>query len=122
MLESKFQKGGPGFITDHIMPTKTPVPFRGKHTPMRMPSSLASRVFKRLTHRVKPMMKVRDAMDKVYSKGYFQNHYPDADGELKQTLHKEAMVAHSRLRAQEEAPEEDHGLLGPKMSITINLG
>jgi hypothetical protein len=58
-----------------------------------MGASLADRVLKRLIKRIKPTMKVRDAVNKVYGNGYFESHYKGADKELKGLLHREALAA-----------------------------
>lgn len=121
-LQNKFQTGG--LVTDQIFPTKTPVPFKGKPRPPMRAASIADRFFNNLTRRIKPLMKVRDAMDKVYSKGYFENHYPEADEELKHVLHSEALEAHARLRATDNSDEHEErkeGLLGG-LTININVG
>lgn len=118
LLEKEFSRQG--IITDHVFPTRTPIGFKEKRDPPKLAPRLAKRFFDNMSQRIKPLMKVRDAMDKVYSKGYFENHYPEADSELKKTLHEEAMVAHNRLR--EPAVEKEDENKSPSISITLNLG
>ena len=111
-------------VSDTIFPTHTPVPFGGDGVrPSSMASTLAAKFFDKFTKRIKPIMKVRDAMDNVYSKGYFENHYGDADKALKKILDKEAKVAHSLLIATDEpvstdSCEEDSG---EGVVVNINL-
>jgi len=93
--------------TDHIFSTRTPTPFDGDPRPKKISGKIASRFLSGLVGRIKPLMKVRDAMDKIYAKGYHEQHYRGADKELKKLLHEEALVAHAKMRDQEVEEEDD---------------
>ena len=108
--------------TDHLFPTRTPTPFDGDPKPKKMAGKIASRFLSGLVGRIKPLMKVRDAMDKVYSKGYFEQHYRGADKELKKLLHDEALLAHSKMKDPEVEGEEKDEKESHPLVININLG
>jgi hypothetical protein len=110
-------------ITDHIFPTGSPLPnhrIAGPPKPKKMNGKIAERVLSGIIERIKPVMKIRELMDKVYSNGYFERHYPEAEQELKNHLHNEAMVAHSKMRAPDHS--EPDGDEGKSITININLG
>lgn len=108
MLDRSLTQGTKVHLSDTLFPTHTPVPFGGDgKAPPSMAASLAAKFFSKFTRRIKPIMKVRDAMDSVYSKGYFENHYRDADKDLKKLLDKEAKIAHSLLLSKEDLPDCD---------------
>ena len=120
LLESKFQKGRG---VDTIFSTKTPVEFgRGDEAAPKTPSSLSSEFFRLFSKRLKPVMKVRDAMDKVYSKGYFEQHYPDTDRQLKSLLHDEAQVAKQCLNSASYGEIDNKDTKKTWIVVQINLG
>lgn len=122
MLDKSLSQGSKVHLSDTLFPTHTPVPFGGDgEAPPSMAATLASKFFNKFTRRIKPLMKVRDAMDSVYSKGYFENHYREADKDLKKLLDKEAKVAHSLLLSKEDIPCEDKEETGGGVVVNINL-
>jgi hypothetical protein len=73
-----------------------------------------------------PLLKVKKEADKVYSKGYFENHYPDADKHLKSMLHEKVMAAWSNSlngngKKVKEKEVDVHRESPLSISITINL-
>lgn len=128
MLDRSPTQGNKVHLSDTLFPTHTPVPFGGDgEAPPSMAATLAAKFFSKFTRRIKPIMKVRDAMDSVYSKGYFENHYRDADKDLKKLLDKEARVAHSLLLSKEDPPccddeeeEEEEGNGGVVVNINLS--
>lgn len=69
------------------------------------------------------LLETRKIMDKVYSNGYFGNHYPEAEKLLKQSLHERAMQSWAGLKegklVEHSEPDGDEGI---NLNITINLG
>ena len=123
---------------DQVFPSHTPVPFEDGTEVKEVPkfgASLADRFYKKFTRRIYPLLKVRETMDKVYSNGYFQQHYRDADIDLKRELNNQAKIAHSRLLAEDDsmqdehyeeeietAPKNEERLAAPKnFTITLNI-
>jgi len=99
-------------------------------TDLKAPKPLDGEIFDRryfkLLKKVKPLMEIKKEADEVYSRGYFENHYPEADKTLKRMLHQKAMDAWARSRGndddseeKEEAGEDNHGRT---VNITICLG
>jgi hypothetical protein len=91
-----------------------------------MDGEIFDRRYFKLLKKVKPLLEVKKEADEVYSRGYFENHYPDADKTLKRMLHQKAMDAWARSRSddtgddeKEEAGEDNHGRT---VNITICLG
>jgi len=89
-------------------------PIDQHHTlePNKLQSKEADSFFEKLRKKLMPIVNVRTLLNKVYSNGYFENHYKKADADLKKVLHKQTMVAHSRLNAEEEdeAPSKSRGI------------
>lgn len=77
----------------------------------------------KLCAQIEPLLQTKKVLDKVYSNGYFENHYPDADEKLKGLLHERAMVswalAEYFTETEGKAPEDHHG---KNISVVINLG
>jgi hypothetical protein len=66
-------------------------------------------------------LEARAQANKVYSNSYFENHYPEADKDLKSKLDEKIMAAHSRLKSgdDEEEQEEQNA---PGITIVLNIG
>lgn len=81
-------------------------------------------LFGRLTSRFKSLLDSKKTLDKVYSDGYFENHYPDADELLKNILHESTMQAWAMAKENqvEPDPEEEEEEEESKLCITINIG
>ena len=75
----------------------------------------------KLCEQIEPLLQTKKTLDKVYSNGYFENHYPEADKKLKGLLHDRAMVAWAMAEhyIPVEKHEEGHG---KNISVVINLG
>src|SRR3972149_9512527 len=67
-----------------IYPTHSPVNMLGGQPNTKAPRPLGTSVFRKLSkiimERLSPLINVKKDMDDVYSKGYFENHYPKLDG------------------------------------------
>lgn len=107
----------PSGIANGLFSSKSPIDMnKRREEPRRLRSKVAERIIKGLSNRLKRLLEARDEVNKVHSEGYFENHYPDADKELKGLLHDKVMTAHSRMRADDDYEEEDR-----KPSITIKI-
>lgn len=76
-----------------------------------------------LGRRVGDVLRVREQLDKLYSNGYFQNHYPKADSSLKELMHQRAVSSISQMMNEEEEEEKEIKPEASKgASIIINIG
>lgn len=106
-----------------IFPTNSPVNALSGHSDVEQPEPMPTGVFSRISKVIKkkllPLISAKQSMDDVYSKGYFERHYPQADEHLKGLLHDHAMSswAHSMDDSEEEAAEGD----APQITLTINI-
>lgn len=79
-----------------IFPTSSPVDVQDGRK-VSAPKSLGRGLFEKATelrdHKLIPLLKVREDADRVYSNGYFENHYSEADKRLKGLLHEKVMAA-----------------------------
>jgi hypothetical protein len=93
-----------------IFPTKSPVDRLGGDKPSN-PGPLSRDNFKAICEntkrKLKPLLKAKEVSDKVYSNGYFENHYPDADRELKSLLHEKVMAAWANAESDDSYEEEE---------------
>jgi hypothetical protein len=64
-----------------------------KESPSPLPRKKFGRLAEIAFSRIQPLVDSRDTLNKVYSKGYFENHYPEADRSLKELLHSQTMQA-----------------------------
>lgn len=110
-----------------IFPSKSPV--SNIDPVVEKPAPVSRRQYGRLAElafsRIKPLMKTREALNKVYSDSYFENHYPEADKTLKGLLHNSTMDAWSNAENPSEevlADKADGQALGKTIHLTINLG
>lgn len=100
-----------------IFPTKSPIsslagpPEETKSAEEIMPK-YSGRFMKRL-------LESKRDLDEVYSRGYFENHYPDADKQVKQFLHDKTMTMWAKALKEEPSHEEESGEDEEKPSITI---
>ena len=106
-----------------IFPTHSPVNMLGGQPNTKAPRALGTSVFKKLSkiimEKLSPLINVKKDMDDVYSKGYFENHYPDADKKLKGLLHDRAMAAISHSENDEVETHEDEG--ESKITLVVNI-
>lgn len=66
------------------------------------------------------LMEDRESLDKIYSRGYFENHYPEADKQLKEFLHEKTMSSWAKtLTEDSEEPEEKED--NPGLTLVINI-
>jgi len=77
-----------------------------------------------LAARVGPLLQSKQVLDKVYSNGYFETHYPEADKTLKSLLHKRAMDAWAQAEhfGSDSEPEGGERKDGKNINVVINLG
>lgn len=102
-----------------IFSSKSPVTQGNEPTPEYMPLDELKNRHQQMKCRLKEALKVRKDMDEVYSKGYFENHYPKADRRLKELLSQRANLAISRMDNYEKDndSEEKKGF-----QLTIKVG
>ena len=114
-----------------IFPTHTPVDRQGGGDPIEEPMPLDGKRYRteegRLLKKLSPLVAAKNEADKVYSNGYFENHYPDADKKLKRMLHSRVMNAWANALNEHEREEEEkderprgHGGLG-NGGVTIHI-
>lgn len=104
-----------------IFGTKSPVDFIHGEKPERPEYAPEPNRLKKLALQVGPLLGVKSMLDKVYSHGYFETHYPDADRTMKRLLHDKAMGAwahaeHFGRDTQFEGPEK-----GERETKQVNL-
>ncbi len=77
-----------------------------------------------LIDQTEPLLLAKKTLDKVYSNGYFENHYSRADTTLKGLLHKRAMDAWAHAEhfgSEKQGPETPEAKDGP-IKLIINIG
>lgn len=101
-----------------IFPTQSPIsslagPPKETEEPETLPPKFSGRFMKKL-------LESREDLEKVYSNGYFQTHYPEADKNLKEFLHEKTMNTWTKSLEKEndtpEPKEEEHAL-----TVVINI-
>lgn len=110
-----------------IFPTHSPVDVSGGEkvkAPKPLGRGLYDKSIKLRDDKLIPLLKVRESTDKVYSNGYFENHYSEADKLLKGLLHEKVMAAwansiNKKPKKKKELTEEPSG--GLQLSISINV-
>jgi hypothetical protein len=106
-----------------IFDTKSPVEFGQKSKPRKLSKKVAATGLASLNELISPTLEVRKEMNEVYGSGYFENHYPDADKELKDNLHNKAMVAHSNMQSKEREGKATPLIKeAPSILIVVNNG
>lgn len=75
-------------------------------------------LFKRLAKKLRPLLDARKAINEINSQGYFENHYPEADTNLKEMAHQQVLSALSHARELAGDDESE----GRSISINIHLG
>lgn len=93
-------------IKNGLFTVHSPIQREEEPSPEKMKTSRIAKRLKILSARVNGLLKARETCDKVYSNGFFENHYPKADKRLKELLHEKCMLAHSRALNDDLAPEE----------------
>jgi len=113
-----------------IFPVSSPIDRSFGSTELKAPKPMSDEIFdtkyKKMLKKVRPLLEVKEEADKVYSNGYFENHYPEADKKLKSLLHEKAMDAWARSLSSKDAKvedeEEEEKAEKKAISITISLG
>lgn len=75
-----------------------------------------------IERRIRLCLEARAEADKIFSNGYFENHYPTADKLLKKLFHEKCMYAISHMMSdepEEEAPEEVEEQESSNSKVTI---
>jgi hypothetical protein len=110
-----------------IFPTNSPVDVSGGEK-VKAPKTLKRGLFERNSalrdRKFAPLLKAKEEADKVYSNGYFENHYKDADKTLKTMLHDKVMDAWANTNGYKKKKKEEDVKEGKGLSLTIsvNLG
>lgn len=65
------------------------------------------------------LMEARKDLNKVYSEGYFENHYPEADKSLKQFLHERALASWAKALREKPEPEHEEEEHEEKQQVTV---
>ena len=110
-----------------IFGTKSPLDRFGGKKPKLVKRAKPGRLMK-LANKLGPLLKVKYELDKVYSNGYFENYYPDADKLLKGSLHEKAMEAWAHadglgstdMKTAKSCEHEEHSE-NQGLNITINI-
>jgi hypothetical protein len=97
-------------INHIIFPSNSPVDVQGGDR-VKSPKKLKPGLFeKRNLFRARkfmPLLKAREEADRVYSNGYFENHYKDADKQLKSMLHEKVMDAWANANDRSQKEKAD---------------
>lgn len=101
--------------------TGSPVQSGQRKRPRLLSKKQASEKNKSLSDRIGPLMEARAQANKVYSNSYFENHYPEADKDLKKRLDEKIMTAHSRLKADDDGDEQEEKN-NSGITIVLNIG
>jgi len=108
-----------------IFPTKSPVSAMTGESDVEPPEPIDSGVFSRLSKAIKkklmPLISAKKDMDDVYSRGYFERHYPDADENLKGLLHEHAMSSWAHAMGNDGHEEPDGDEKPAQIMLTINI-
>lgn len=108
-----------------IFPTGSPRAHGQREKPKRLSRRAADRNLQLLDRKIAPLLSMRDKANKVYGETYFENHYPVADKDLKTTIDKMVMNAHSRLRAKQHEEEDEPKAVATSaqpITVVINIG
>jgi hypothetical protein len=108
---------------DIIFPTKSPVDALDakRQRPLNKTPEVLKKLSVDVARRVGPLLQAKQEVDKVYSNGYFERHYPDADKTLKDTLHKKVLAAWTTaINHIEEEEEEKERKPSGGITIIIN--
>lgn len=116
-----------------IFPTKSPVDRSGGTSDVKTPNPIKRAKYRRLADRLAkqiiPLLSSKRDVDQVYSNGYFENHYPEADKKLKRVLHDKVMADWANALNEDEDEDEEKEEKKSKrvfgdgtLTININLG
>ena len=103
-----------------IYPTQSPInslagPPEETEEPEPMIPKFSGRFMKRL-------LESREDLEKVYSNGYLQTHYPEADKNLKEFLHQQTMNSWAKaLDKEDDDHKEPDGDEAPNFTVVINI-
>jgi hypothetical protein len=100
--------------------SRSPIKQGDKLQPNKLRSRAANASVEKWRNKLMPLINARKILNKVYSNGYFENHYKEADADLKKVLHEQTMAAHSRLKAKEEPPVDSEEPCDTR-ALTINI-
>ena len=104
-----------------IFPTHSPVDVLGGKSDVEEPMGHEAHTAARILRKVSPLLEAREEADKVYSKGYFERAYPEADKKLKRLLHSKVMGAWANALNDDDY-ESAPGIGGGGVTIVINTG
>jgi hypothetical protein len=112
-------------INHIIFPTGSPVDVQGGEK-VKAPKKLKRGLFEKNSllrdRKLQPLLRARDDADKVYSKGYFENHYKDADKDLKGMLHEKVMDAWANsIGTGSDKKSEKVAVVDPKKGLSLNI-
>ena len=114
-LEDGFDKKLPDFF-----PLRSPISNLGGHpeeTKVPPPMGFKPKYSEKA---MKILMEARKNLNKIYSDGYFENHYPEADKDLKNHLHEQTMSSWTNAMNKEEKAEEA-GEENKQITVVINI-
>jgi len=99
-LESEFDRRVP-----IIFPTRSPInSLAGPPEETKYAEEITPKYSGRF---MKKLLESKRDLDEVYSKGYFENHYPEADKQLKEFLHGKTMTSWAKTMKEEPSYEEE---------------
>jgi len=73
---------------------------------------------------MKRLLESKRDLDDVYSRGYFENHYPEADKQMKQFLHDKTMTVWAKAlkeKTSHEEEEKEDKNKEPNITIIVNV-
>jgi hypothetical protein len=106
-----------------IFSAKSPIDRFGGDKPRLLEPAQPGRL-RKFVKKFGPLLNVKSELDKVYSNGYFENYYPDADKLLKGALHEKAMDAWANADefGSSDEPAEEKNEQERTINVVINLG
>lgn len=109
-----------------IFPTGSPVKHGQKKKPQLLTDKEADKKLGKVGGRLWNLITARKEANEVYGDTYFENHYPDADRDMKTLIDKKLQLAHSRLLAKETKEEKEkevpHAEPHGGVTIVLNIG
>lgn len=108
-------------IKNGLFTTHSPITRGEEPKPENQKSSKLAQRLKVISARLNNLLQARTEADKVYSNGYFENHYPKADKQVKNLLHEKVMLAHSRALNNDISPEEIKESAEPALLAPMEL-
>jgi len=104
-----------------IFPMKSPI--SNLEPVEEKPTKRVGKLAKLAASRVTPLLKAREEVNDVYSDGYFESHYPQADKTLKGLLHDQVLdawdLADSEVKNTLSDVADGRGGLGSNKKVTV---